>query len=173
MIIPSVPERAWKIASAIFANTLLAIGLLMYVVKFSKSSSGPDWFWFVWFSFVGLIAHATLTEYRWEIRQQSSELIRTGVFLGIIPLGMKRYSISEFSCIKRYVTRASGYDDGSIGIYRPSIVLVTRGGKELQLQQFVDLHSNQHPLSETWANRIAEASGLPVVDVIESWEGFL
>jgi hypothetical protein len=169
MIIPSVPEKGWKKGSAIFANTLLAIGLFGFAVI----NGSLDWFWFVWFGFVGLIAIGTLTEYRWEIRLEHSELIRTLVFLGLFPLRSKRYRISDFSHIKRYVKRAWGYDSGSEGIYRPSIVLMERVGRELPLQQFVDCASNEHPLSEAWAKRISEASGLQVMDVIESWVGFL
>jgi hypothetical protein len=169
MIIPEVPEKAWKMASAIFVNTLFAIGLFMFIANGLNSNSGLDWFWFVWFCFVGLIAIGTHTAYRWEIRQQSSELIRTCVFLEIVPLWSKPYRISEFSGIKSYVKRAWGYDNGSDGIYRPSIVIVGRDGKELRLQQFADCTSNQHTLSETWAIKIAEASGLQVVDMIESW----
>jgi hypothetical protein len=141
MVIPSVPEKGWKIGSAIFVNTLLAIGLFVFAVI----NESLDWFWFVWFGFVGLIAIGTLTEYRWEIRQQPSELIRIFVFLGLIPLRSKRYKISDFSHIKRYVKRAWGYDIGSDGIYRPSIVLMGRDEKELPLQQFVDCASNEHP----------------------------
>ena len=169
MIIPSVPETGWKIGSAILANTLLAFGLFGFAIM----KGSWDWFWSVWFGFVGLIAIGTLMGYRWEIQRQPSELVRTLVFLGRIPLGSKRYKISDFSYIRRYVKRAWGYDSGSEGIYTPSIVLMGRDGKELRLQQFLDRNSNEHPLSEAWAKRISEASGLEVNDVIESWVGFL
>jgi hypothetical protein len=169
MIIPSVPEEAWKISSAIFVNALLAFGLIAYAI----TNGSLDGFWFAWFGFVGLIAIGTITEYRWEIRPRHSELIRTLIFLGLIPLSSKRYEISDFSHIKRYVKRAWGYDSGNEGIYRPSIVLMERMGKELRLQQFVDCTSNEHPLSEAWAKKISEVSGLQVIDVIESWGGFL
>jgi hypothetical protein len=169
MIIPSVPEKAWKRSSAIFANVLLAFGL----VGFAVMRGPPAWFWFVWFGFICTIALATLIEYRWEIRQAHGDIVRSSLFLGRFPLSSKRYQIADISHIERRVKRASGYDSGSEGIYRPSIALVLRDGTAVPLQQFLDRPSKEHPVSAAWAQGIAAASGLEVRDVIETWEGFI
>lgn len=169
IILPAVPERKWKITSAIFVNALLAIGLYLFIVKDRGLNSDSHGFWLLWLGFVGLAAIGTLSFERVEIRQHSFELIKTRFFLGLIPLSIKRHSLAGAKYIKRYVKRASGYDSGSDGIYRPSIVLVCGDGKEILIQQFFDCASNVHPLSQQWARKIAEASGLQVIDIVESW----
>lgn len=165
MIIQTVPENSWKIFSAIFVTGLFLVGFYFFVV----SSHDDGAFGIVWLGIIGFASLCTLTFGRIEIRQHPRELVKVNLFMGIIPLSSKHHDLTEFKCVKRCVKLASGYDGGSEGIYRPSIVIVHRDGNEILLQEFADCASNVHPLSQHWATKIAEATGLQVIDKVESW----
>lgn len=165
LIIPSVPEHGWRIASTAFVFGILLLGVTFYVCFRSEWTS----FWTLWFGFIGSIAVLTLFSWRTEIQSQRKIIVRRLFFVAVIPLWRRSYTISECDCIKRYIGRAWGYDNGSDGIYRPSIWLVQRNRKPLKLQEFLDCGDNKHPLSEEWAHKIAVFSGLEVKEVIESW----
>ena len=165
--IPCVPQSGWRIFSFLFVAFLFSFGVIMFVFSAQGRWSG---FWLIWFGFIGTVAILILyTEYT-EVNQQSGLIIQKYRLFGAIPIWSRTFQTSQFTHIKRHVARARGYDNGNHGIYRPVIYLERDGSKSIQIQIFADSNNADHLLSKDWAEKIAIATKLPLVDVIELWE---
>jgi hypothetical protein len=165
VVVPAVPERGWRLATSAFVWCILLAGAVPFILY------GSDWNFFLalWFAAIGLAAMATLLRWRVEIVPHSPHVVRACYLLGVIPVYSRSYRKADFKCAKRSIARATGYDSGGKGIYRPSIFLVGHDNKELKIQEFADCGDTAHGLSETWAQTIAQALLLPSMEKIESW----
>jgi len=167
LLIPCVPQSGWRIFSSLFVTVLFSIGVIMFIFSAHGSWSG---FWLIWFGFIGTVTILTLcTEYT-EVNQQSGLIVQKYSLFGAIPIWSRTFQTSQFTHIKRHVAHAWGYDNGDHGIYRPVIYLESEGSKSIRIQIFADSYNADHLLSKDWAEKIAAATKLPLIDVIELWE---
>ena len=167
LLIPCVPQLGWRLFSALFVSALFIVGVIMFLFLAHGRWSG---FWLLWFGFIGSVTILTLCAEQTEVNQQSGLVIQRYSLFGVIPIWSRTFQTSQFTHIKRHVARAWGYDNGSHGIYRPVIYLEGEGKKCIRVQIFADSNDVDHVLSKDWAARIANATRLPVVDLIELWD---
>lgn len=157
--IPEIPETGWRIFSRIFPVSLLLIGVFLF--------EQWDLFAFIWSSFIGAIVFAQCFTSSTQVIGEPRIFIKTRYFLWLIAVGGKRYPVANVAHIERRISKASGYDDK--GMYRPSLLLKMRDGEEVCIQLFCDIGTQIHPTSLAWATRLSQATGLPVVERIETW----
>lgn len=157
--IPEIPETGWRIFSRVFPVSLLVIGVFLF----------ERWglFAFIWSGIIGAIVFAQCFTSSTKVIGEPMIFIKTRYFLWLIAVGCKRYPVANVAHIERRISKASGYDDK--GMYRPSLLLKMGDGEEVYLQRFSDIGTQNHPASQAWAIRLSQATGLPVVERIETW----
>lgn len=126
------PNR-WKISLLVWL--LFAAGVSAFVFLENSHING---FWVLWFCFIGSVVLVVSISRDTIVR--SDRLYSCYYLFGFIPIFLAQpvFSNLPIERVVRRTTKASGYEEGSKGIYRHQILLISASGERWLLQDLGD-----------------------------------